>query len=88
MLEVPWHRERPWRGEGPKPVRSWLEVSKDQDANSPNTTVPAGDPTGQAQELDEVTSVSPDGNAVVKAGPFQGTPDSACLQAVNDALGW
>lgn len=32
--------------------------------------------------------VSPDGNAVVEVGFFEGTPTSQCMQAAKDALGW
>jgi hypothetical protein len=32
--------------------------------------------------------ISPDGRAAVKVGPFQGTPDSVCLEAVRHALHW
>lgn len=37
---------------------------------------------------DQDALVSPDQNAVVKVGYFQGTPESDCLMAVRTALGW
>jgi hypothetical protein len=50
-LEVPWHRDRPWRGEGEEPVLSWQEQS--EEAAVEEEPLPAGDPTGQVSPLDE-----------------------------------
>ena len=39
-------------------------------------------------ENDSATLFSPDGDAAVKVGGFQGVDKSECLTAANDALGW
>lgn len=51
-LEVPWHRDRPWKGEGEEPPRSWQEHSEEAAAVD-EATPAAGDPTGQVSEPEE-----------------------------------
>ena len=50
-LEVPWNRDRPWKGEAEEAPRSWQEQS--EEAAGQEETSAAGDPTGQVSELEE-----------------------------------
>jgi hypothetical protein len=50
--------------------------------------IEAGSAAVQTYAADPNVLVSPDKNAVVKVGTFQGTPTSDCLQAAKNALGW
>jgi hypothetical protein len=50
-LEVPWHRDRPWKGEGEEPPRSWQAQS--EEAAVEDASRAPGDPTGQVSEIEE-----------------------------------
>jgi hypothetical protein len=52
-LEVPWHRDRAWKGESEEPPRSGQEQSEDAAGAAEEATPAGGDPTGQVSELDE-----------------------------------
>jgi hypothetical protein len=51
-LEVPWHRERPWKGELPKSPRSWQDISAES-AGDDVEPLDADDETGLVSALDE-----------------------------------